>query len=273
MEQEQFNDLWPELEVLEVPRYVGRRLDAGGFVLGDSFDTILRQLSGDYLRAAWNRLQALLHRYGVESDDLSWGWLHDGETGISGLEQPAPSHFTGWTSLQLDRFYEDPRFVQMDDELKAGSPALRCGCTWRSLKWRIGPDDFPLALRLIEALWTDEPTNWSPIAILCDQERIQDLWRKAPRAYQQRDTVEWARYEAAVQAAYAAPEYRLGDKTLLSEPWRKVADAIGARSQHQLDHELREAQMVYSPMGYRLLLRGFNRYLSVWSSDLELRLS
>src|SRR5713101_6051505 len=100
--ERRLDDPWVDIDTLELPTSVGRRLDAGGFVLGDPFDTILRHLSLDYLRAAWNRLHSILHRYGDEPDDLSWGWLHGGETYVSGREQPAPSDFTGWTTLHLD---------------------------------------------------------------------------------------------------------------------------------------------------------------------------
>ncbi len=264
MNEQRPDDTWADIDALEVPSYAGRRLDAGGFVFGDSFDLVLRHLSADYLSAAWGRLYSCLRRYGVGLDDLSWGWLHGGETRIVGLEQPAPSDFTGWTTLRLDRFRfdEDPRFVQMDDELKVGSPALRCGCTWRSKKWNIAPDDFPLALHLIEALWTDEPTGWGPNTVLGDQERIMNLWGKVSAAKVEGNVAEHDKYWAQAQAAYTSPEYRLHDEARLSEPWRKVAAAIEVGSQQHIELALAEAQAAYSPLGYSILIRGFKKYLS-----------
>lgn len=268
------DDPWADLDPLEVPAYAGRRLDAGGFVLGDPFDTILRHLSADYLRASWNRLHPLLQRYGVEPDDLSWGWLHGGETRIPGLAQPAPSDFTGWTTLHLEHFCrdDDPRGAQLDDALQAGTPALRCACVWRSKKWRIAPDDVPLALRLIDALWTDEPSVWSPLAILWDQERIMDLWRRASKALVGGNMAEHQRYVAQAQAAYTSPEYRLRDAARLAEPWRKVAAAIEAGSQQQLERTLAEAQAAYSPLGYGILIRGFKTYVFHAADDVSVHL-
>ncbi len=55
-------DDWKVLNTLE-QLTCGRRLDVGGFVLGDSFDTFLRNISEDYLQAAWTRLSAVLKRH------------------------------------------------------------------------------------------------------------------------------------------------------------------------------------------------------------------
>lgn len=274
MDGQQTNDAWADLDPLEVPAYAGRRLDAAGFVLGDPFDTVLRHLSPDYLRVAWKRLHPLLHRYGINPDDLSWGWLHDGETRITGLEQPAPSDFTGWTTLHLARFGfgDAPRLAQLDDELKAGTPALRCAIVWRSKKWRIAPDDIPLALHLIEALWTDEPSNWSPHVILWDQEQIMNLWRQASAAVVKGDMAEHDRYVAQARAAYTSLAYRLHDEARLSEPWRQVAAAIEAGSQRQLEYALAEAQAAYSPLGYRILIRGFKKYVFHAADDVSIHL-
>lgn len=259
------DDLWRDLDSLEIPTYAGRRLDAGGFILGDPFDTILRHISVDYLKAAWVRLHPILRRYEIEPGDLSWGWLHSGEARISGLEQPAPSHFTGWTTLQLDRFrfFDDPRFIQLDDELKTGFPALRCGCIWRTKKWNIAPDDFSLATRLIEAIWTDDCTDWSPYAVLWDDKQIMDLWRKSWDAFSRQDYAEHGQIAAEAQSAYTAPEYHLRDERLLNEPWRQVAVAIEANNQQGLERALAESRAAYSPMGYRILERGFRRYLTI----------
>src|SRR5216684_2244946 len=99
MDHEQQDDLWVGLDPLRVhPPFEGSyRLDAGGFVFGERFDTLLRLLSEDYLRVAWERLSAILRRHAFEVEDLSWGWLHGGVTYLTGPTQPAPSDFTGWT--------------------------------------------------------------------------------------------------------------------------------------------------------------------------------
>ncbi len=151
----------------------------------------------------------------------------------------------------------------MDHELKVGMPALRCACTWRSSKWRIAPDNMPVALRLIEVLWTEEPSDWSPLAILWDHDRIMDVWRQAWAPLGEQDRAERGRNVAHAQAAYTSPEYRLQDEVLLSEPWRKVATAIEAGSQLHLERSLAEAQAAYSPLDYSILIQGFKKYLVV----------
>jgi hypothetical protein len=170
--------LWETLDPYEV-HWPGRlTLYAGGFVLADSFDTILRQLSEDYLRAAWQRLKEALDQYGVAPTDLSWGYLHSGLTHVPGFHVPSPSDYTGWTSEELWNFDEDSRSVKLDRDLRAGHPALLCAVTSRSLKWRIPPDDYALALTLIEALWTDEVSEWSPQWIVQHPEEADEPWRR-----------------------------------------------------------------------------------------------
>lgn len=242
------SDRQGDLSALEVAAYVGRRLDAAGFVLGDPFDMLLRHLSAEYLSAAWKRLHPVLSRYGVEPDNLSWGWLHNGETRISGLEQPAPSDFTGWTTVHLDRipFTDDALIAQLDKDLREGCPALRCAATWRSKRWMIAPDDFPLAMRLIHELWTDDSTEWSPHTILWGHKRVMDKFRGT--------TVQ-------AREIYTTDEDRLQDAEVLAEPWRKVAAAIEAADQPQLVRALAEARATYSPLGYSILLRGFRTYV------------
>ena len=111
-------------------------------------------------------------------------------------------------------FYKEPRFEQMDDELKQMTPMLRCAASWRSLKWRIAPDDYPMALRLIEALCTDELSDWSPSSVL---ERHSET----------------------------------------EEPWVKVSKALNNRDENQVRNALEEARDVYSPLGYRIMRRGY----------------
>jgi hypothetical protein len=197
-------------------------------------------------------------------DDLSWGWLHGGVTYISGRIQPAPSDFTGWTSLKLDDFDKYTSFIRLDDELKSGSPVLRCACSYRTAKWRIAPDDFPLGLKLIEALWTDEPTDWSPGGVLLDQERILALHRQNSQAHREGDQAEADRIQAEIHAIYAqtSPAYHLTDAQGLNEPWRRVAVALLERNRQQLHNALAKARDAYSPVGYRLLVRGFTCHLS-----------
>ena len=209
---------WPELDALQEPTDIGRRLDVGGFVLNDPFDTFLRQVSETYLQSAWQRLDNILTRYQFTSTDLSWGAPHPGETYIADRTPDSPSDFIGWTSRQLAQFNTDPRYEAMDTELRTGSPVIRCVVTWRSHKWAIAPDNFRLALQLIEALCTDELSSWDPNLVL---------------------------YE----------------KSSPTEPWLSIAHAIREHDQQQLEQAIATAKMLYSPIGYRIVIRAYSAFL------------
>lgn len=215
---------WKGLDPLEQPRS-GRLLETVGFVLGDSFETILRSISEDYLRAAWQRLSLIIEQHRVVADDLSWGWMHSGETSLPG--EPAalgiitPTDFTGWLSCNLARLWDYQNYEpiqRLDNELKVGVPSLRCTTTWRSMKWNIAPQDFALALKLIEVGCTDEVSEWHPQFVL----------------------------------------QNIGEPT---ELWRQIAREIQANNQQQLDTLLEEAKRSYTPLGLRILLRGYSTYL------------
>lgn len=213
---------WKELDYLAEPT-VSRSLPVGGFVFGDSFDVLLRHISEDYLRAAWERLSSVLEQNQTAIQDLSWGWMHPGETGIGDenrapMDNSAPSDYVGWTSCGLSEIWRTEQLHHLDEILKAGVPSLRCTATWRSLKWRIAPDDFPLALKLIEALCTVDIPDWNPEAVL-------DGTPDPPKL------------------------------------WRKVALAIRDDNQRFLDSTVEEAKRSYTSSGFRILILGYTRYL------------
>ena len=214
-------ELWHDLQALEMPTNAGRRLDVGGFILADPFDQLLREISGNYLLNAWSKVTKILEAFRIRPDDLTWGFLHPGETFVSGRRQPYPSDFTGWTSPQLATFYEDERFQEVDKSLAARQPMIRFVFTWRSNKWRINPDDFPTALRLLEALWTDEYADWNP-------------------------------------------DYLLQEDSPHDEPWLNVARAIQHDDQRQLDKALAIAGAHYTPLGFKIMRRGFASYVEAW---------
>ena len=213
---------WKELDYLAEPT-VGRSLYVGGFIFGASFEALLRHISEDYLREAWKQLAFVLEQNQVVAQDLSWGWMHPGETGLGDaneapMENSAPSDYFGWTSCELSEIWRTNQLHQLDELLKAGVPPLRCTATWRSLKWRVAPDNFPLALKLIEALCTADMVDWSPEVVL---------------------------------AGVTAP----------SELWRRTALAIRDDDQKCLERTMEEAKQSYSSLGFRILILGYTRYL------------
>lgn len=177
---------WEELDYLAEPT-VGRALPVGGFIFGDSFDALLRHISEDYLGTAWNQLSFVLGQNQIVVQDLSWGWMHPGEMGFDDTNRAptsdfAPGDYFGWTSCELSEIWRTKQLHYLDELLKAGVPPLRCTATWRSLKWRVAPDNFPLALKLIEALCTADTVEWSPEVVLADIVDPPELWQRAALA-------------------------------------------------------------------------------------------
>ena len=213
---------WKDLDDLEEPTN-GRRLDVGGFVLGDPFDEFLRNISEDYLRIAWEHLSRVLEQKRVVADDLSWGWMYPGETGFPDEGRlpdyrSAPGDYIGWTSCDLSEMWRSDQDRLLDEILRTSKPCLRCTATWRSLKWRIAPNDFALALRLVEAICVDEISDWHPDIL---------------------------------------PEGNVNP----SELWRKFAKAIRDDDQSSLDLLLSQAKHEYSTLGFRILVRGYATYI------------
>lgn len=214
---------WNELDSLLEPT-VGRSLPVGGFTFGDSFDVLLRHISEDYLRAAWNQLSFVLEQNQFAVEDLSWGWMHPGETGFGDTNGAPTGGFTpgdyfGWTSCELSEIWRTKQLHYLDELLKAGVPPLRCTATWRSLKWRVAPDNFPLALKLIEALCTADTVEWSPEVVLADIVDTPELWQRA-------------------------------------------ALAIRGDDQEYLDRTVEEAKRSYTFWGFRIFILGYTRYLN-----------
>ena len=54
-----------------------------------------------------------------------------------------------------------------------------------------------------------------------------------------------------------------------SEPWIRAAVAIRDVDQRRLDQALAEAGRIYSPIGYRVVVRGYRAYAAYWASGLE----
>lgn len=201
--------LYDDLDRLLEPMIVGRLLDVGGFVLADPFETILQYLSEGYLRSAWHNLSSALDRYEVIASDLSWGWLHPGETHLSGMDYFAPSALVGWSSQQLADFDHDPRFRIIDAELRLSQPAITCACTWRSRKWRIAPDDFASGLRLVEGLSTSEVSDWAPEYIIRESRSPYGAWHAIASAILAEDQHALDQALVLAQNTYSPIGYRI----------------------------------------------------------------
>jgi hypothetical protein len=224
---------WSDLDAVEEPTDAGRALYAGGFVLADPFDTILRNLSEEYLEKAWNRTHSLLKQHEVNPGDLTWAFFHGGETHVPGLRLRSslmsPGDYIGWSSRELYNFDYKGIYSQLDSDLRKEFPKIACIHTWRSLKWRIPPNHFAKALRLIEALCIDEATDWSLDHVL-QEGRSRD------------------------------------------EPWVKIAQALRNNDQRELDVTLEEAKATYTPIGYRVVLQGYTAYARHGVDDIKVRL-
>ncbi len=164
----------------------------------------------------------------VPPEDISWGSLHPGVATISRVVLAAPGDFVGWTSPRLGDFDRDSRFEWVNEQLMGGSPVLRYGASYRSHKWRIAPDDAKRALRLVEALSTDEVTEWAPAVVL--------------------------------------------EHKAETGPWLDLAHAILAENQQEVDRAVAEAKAAYSPVGYRIVVRGYRAYLTQPGIESNIRL-
>jgi hypothetical protein len=206
---------------LAEPKGGNRKWDVIGFVLTDPFDTFLRKLSVDYLQNAWQQLNAILRKYKVMPSDLSWAYLHPGETHVPGTFDFAPHQYLGWCSIDLwlanrEGQYDD-LYRKIDTKQKQVSPSVRYAITWRSVKWHIAPENFAKGLEIVEVMCTSEPSYWAPELIL--------------------------------QSGYD-----------IAEPWVQVAQAMLGPDQQLLDRALNEARASYTPLGYRIVLRGYATY-------------
>ena len=226
----------PDLDAREEPRDVGSRLDVGGFVLADPFETLLRLLSASYLSDAWTLLSAALHHYDLAAGDLSWGHLHPGVTSIDGLSGSAPTDFVGWTSRELKDFDHDDRFPALDRALRAGRPALACAVAWRSLKWAIAPDDVALGLRLVMGLGLDDPADWNPEWLLEPASDAVGAWADIARAIAARDQRALDRGMSEARATYSALGYDLVQRGFTSYLEQMQLNlVIGASPEHDED--------------------------------------
>jgi hypothetical protein len=201
---------WPkDLEELLEPGYGSRGLDVGGFALADPFDTLLRSLSEDYLQAAWLRLDSALKRYQLRPGDISWGYFYRSDLRLPGAVLDLPSDYFGWSSKELENFDADSRFGQIDEDLAQGSPSMRCVVTWKSVKWRIPPDDYAMGLRIVELISGLEPTDWAPDVVLQPGRDVTEPWVKVAQAIRDDDQQELDRALAEVKEAYTPTGYRM----------------------------------------------------------------
>lgn len=197
---------WVVLDALEEPTDGGRALGVGGFVLADPLDTFLRFISVEYLQAFWERVNATLHAFHLELPDLSWGIIHSG-TRIPG-KPSSPKDFIGLTSRLLYTV-DDDTMQQINRQSPKDCPELYCMALWRSLKWRIAPDNYEMALQLIEALCTDELTEWVPANVLDRYPQARDPWVNIALAIHNGDQRQLDQAAREAKGSYSPLGYRI----------------------------------------------------------------
>jgi len=197
---------WLTLDALEEPTDGGRVLGVGGFVLADPFDIFLRQISAEYLQSFCDRVNVAIRAFRLELPDLSWGIIHCG-TRIP-KKPPSPKDFIGLTS-RLFYTVDDDVMQRINVALPQDSPAAYCMALWRSLKWRIAPDDYHLALQLIEALCTDELTEWVPANVLSSHPQANEPWVKLARAIRNDDQRQLDQAAHEAKDSYSRLGYRI----------------------------------------------------------------
>lgn len=200
--------LWGAFESIQQAT-LGRRLDVGGFVLADPPEAIFCHIGRDYIKAAWDNLCVVLKQHGIVIPDLLWGTLHPGETWVTETHSSDPCCYIGWTSQGIADLYEEPRWKVVDEALAACIPSLRCAFTWRSLQWRIPPEDIPFGIRLFEAYAIDEVTEWSPEVIFSVPRDLTEPWVRAAAAVRDRDQEALDGALAAAKTRYSPLGYRI----------------------------------------------------------------
>jgi hypothetical protein len=97
----------------------------------------------------------------------------------------------------------------LDSDLRRGRPALACAATWRSRKWRIAPDDYAPALRLIEAVCSDEVSTWDPRRIVEEGRGPVGPWHRMARAILEANQSRLERAAAAAKREYSPLGFRI----------------------------------------------------------------
>ena len=88
-------------------------------------------------------------------------------------------------------------------------PPLCCGSTYRGVKWKIRPDNYSAALRLLEAFWTDDVVDWVPEYILQHKTNRNSLWGQIAAAIEQRDQSLLDTLMAEARAQYSPAGYKI----------------------------------------------------------------
>jgi hypothetical protein len=220
-----YHNPWPQdLTDVAEPKDGHRRLDVIGFVLADPFDTFLRKLNIEYLENAWLQLLPILKRYQITPSDLSWGYLHPSETHIAGTSLFAPNQYLGWSSIDLWLANREGQYEDIYREIDNDLNQISPSIRYATT-WR-------------SVKWHIAPENFAKgleiIEVQCTSE--PSFWAPKP----------------ILQVGY--------DPT---EPWVQVAQAMLGSDQQLLDHALDEARAAYTPLGYRILLRGYATYAYV----------
>lgn len=218
---EAWTDLNQHLAARQCLPPMGYTMPAGGWVLAESFDQVLRQLSPAYLQGVWTQLDAALAPYGPLPADLAWGGLHPGLAFVGTGRADAPTDYFGVVSSTWSQLDDEPIWAATRGVLAAGTPALQPGACYRGLVSRIPPDDAAGAFDFF--MWTcvSDPTGWHPDSVAQDHPQGTDAWMVVSRALGAGDQAALDGACAAAQAAYTPASYAMviGALTLLQESW------------------------------------------------------
>jgi hypothetical protein len=91
-------------------------------------------------------------------------------------------------------------------------------------------------------------------------------WRIEPRDF--RLGLRLFEEYATDEVAFWCPDYILREAHGPSAPWVQIAQAVHDVQQQRLDESLLRAMEEYSPLGYRIALRGFKRFAEDWNLPL-----
>jgi len=193
---------WADLHALAIPGKPHDTMGVQGFVLIDTFDEFLRTISAEYVQTAWTSLQPLLEKSNLLNDDLSWGWMHPGHSGVDEVNPWEPHRFLGLVSRDLP-WKTRGQLEEVDKQTRTLTPPFAYSETYRAYKWNIRPDDYAHALRLLEMMCLGEVADWTPSWILSEATGPLTLWHRVAEAIQSHNQAKLDRLMEEVDQHYS----------------------------------------------------------------------
>jgi hypothetical protein len=180
------------------------------FALADPFVLVLRLLSSEYLSRARDRMLAALEGAHQRQTDWHFGWVHPGYGAVPDFDparQASPLTFVGWISRQAcgrPGSTQDHLYRELGRDLLAGEPALRWGATSSRAYWFDLPRGEDAALVALIEWATNEPSEWTPEALMAASPDPEEPIHACARAVRDHDHGAYVRALANAESTYSS---------------------------------------------------------------------